>query len=288
MPHVNDKRNRAECARLLGGPSQFNVAARKNGRRIIDTGIPGQQEFQALLLWCLLSPQRSIKWDTKSGRSFREMFLYYSWASPQPSLLASGWTVAPRVASYLLPTIRTSDIGEPQYSGIPGLRFDSASKRRLRLTHLPTGGIIDLYQPHADGASFIKELLYSEAGISNSCGREDSEALWTKSSLAPTELTELTAWPLVSHAPLLSAVMARINILWQHWGNRAELDINPFTGRPRLSWWAGPSMRSFVRLLTDSPIEIRSARWSHSGDSCLMLIVDDSRLELRGPGGDLD
>ena len=54
------------------------------------------------------------------------------------------------------------------------------------------------------------------------------------------------------HAPILSAVMGRIHVLWQHWRHGAELDISPVTGLPRLSWWAGPdtdSARAAARRL---------------------------------------
>jgi hypothetical protein len=112
MPHVNDTFWMSECARLLGGPARLEHAARVNGRRIIDTADPGQQEFQALLLWCLLSPARSLPWDLGAGRSFPDMQLYYSWASPQPGHLAMGWSAAARVASYLLPIMQPAENGE--------------------------------------------------------------------------------------------------------------------------------------------------------------------------------
>jgi hypothetical protein len=84
MPHVNDTRRIKERAQLLGSPLGVDLHARAAGRRPLDTASPGQQDFQALLLACLLSPNRSLGWDTKAGRSFREMSGYYSWVSPQP------------------------------------------------------------------------------------------------------------------------------------------------------------------------------------------------------------
>jgi hypothetical protein len=43
----------------------------------LDTDSPGQREFQALLMWCLLSPVRTLRWDTNSGRSFQDMHYYF-------------------------------------------------------------------------------------------------------------------------------------------------------------------------------------------------------------------
>src|ERR1039457_4529693 len=94
VPHVNDAHRRAECARLLGGPARLDRAARAGGCRVIDTSSPAQQEVQALLLWSLLSPRRSLRWDSGKGRAFRDLHSYYTWASPQPGYLAMGWTVA--------------------------------------------------------------------------------------------------------------------------------------------------------------------------------------------------
>ena len=136
--------------RLLGEPRSLTRAAQVGGRRPLDTASPGQQEFQALLLWCLFSPPRSLRWDTKGGRSFRAMQDYYSWVSPQPDYLATGWTVPARVASYLLPDLisdRDIDGGPLRFSGIPGLRVAGFTKQAICLQHLPTGGVLRLYGP---------------------------------------------------------------------------------------------------------------------------------------------
>jgi hypothetical protein len=87
-------------------------------------------------------------------------------------------------------------------------------------------------------------------------------------------------------APVLSAVMARIHVLWRHWRNSAELDISPTTGLPRLSWWAGPGTSELARLLVASPIETDGAQWMYGQDNTLVITLDGSRLELRGPARD--
>jgi hypothetical protein len=147
VPHVNDARTRAECARLLGGPAKLERAARSGSGRVIDTSSPAQQEFQALLLWSLLSPRRSLRWDAGKGRAFRDLHSYYTWVSPQPEYLAMGWTVAARVARYLLPDLRCDDDGQARCSGIPGLRLAGIAKGSFQLTHLPTGGSWNCTRP---------------------------------------------------------------------------------------------------------------------------------------------
>jgi hypothetical protein len=278
MPHVNDKQQVASCVKLLGGPKQLHHAGRVSGRRIIDTSCPGQQEFQALLLWCLLSGPRAIPWDTSTGRCFRDMHAYYSWVSPQPDHLASGWSAAARVARYLLPHLKVSDSGQ-QCSGIPGLRFAGAGKGRMRLTHLPTGGILELHDYCPWAAGFMTERFFFETGV---VGRdEDQESLWQQTAVTSAELVGLAQWTLAPHAPLLSAVMARIHLLWRRLDNGAELDINPLTRSLRLSWRSEPDTRTLAWLLTQSAISIHGAR-EHVGRHKSRIVLGDSALELRG------
>lgn len=284
MPHVNDKNQYAECVRLLRGPVGLERAARVNGRRIIDTSDPGQQEFQALLLWALLSPSRSIRWDSRIGRSFREMFLYFNWASPQPRHMAMGWTVAARIASYLLPEVERDHEGIVRFCGIPGLRFTKTSARSIRLTHIPTSGIIDLSESNRQTARFMEEHLRSEVECAHSPASDD--VTWTAHRLTEAEEIALREWPLSHHAPLLSAIMARISLLWRYWDNGSELDINPISLRPRLSWWAGPSSATLVKLLKDSPISVKCLSVSRVDTNTRILWLGDSALELRGPSRD--
>lgn len=284
MPHVKDKSNYAECARLLRGPVSLERAARVNGRRIIDTSDRGQQEFQALLLWALLSPNRSIRWDSRIGRSFREIFLYFSWASPQPGHMATGWTVAARIAAYLLPEVERDHKGTLRFCGIPGLRFTETTARSIRLTHIPTGGIIDLAEQNRQTARFMEEHLLSEVSCAHSPASDD--VTWTASRLTEVEETALFDWPLPQHAPLLSAIMARISLLWRYWDNGSELDVNPISLRPRLSWWAGPSSATFVDLLSNSPISVAGLHASRIDTNTRIIWLGDSALELRGPSRD--
>lgn len=288
MPHVNDARARAECARLLGGPARLERAARAGSCRVIDTRNPAQQEFQALLLRSLLSPRRSLRWDTGKGRAFRDLQGYYSWVSPQPGYLAMGWTVAARVARYLLPDLRSDDDGQPRCSGIPGLRLAGIARGSIQLTHLPTCGALELHEASRFRPAIMAGSLRLETCHSpeDQRGYEASERLWQRPELHEAETADLAAWTLSRHAPVLSAVMARIHVLWRHWRNSAELDISPATGLPRLSWWAGPDTDEFARLLVASPIEADGALWMNGQENSLVITLDGSRLELRGPARD--
>lgn len=285
VPHVNDAHRRAECARLLGGPARLERAARAGGCRVIDTSSRAQQEFQALLLWSLLSPRRSLRWDTGKGRAFRDLNSYYTWVSPQPGYLAMGWTAAARVARYLLPGLRSDDDGQPRCSGIPGLRLAGIGKGSIQLAHLPTGGVLELHE-----ASRFRPAIMAFSLCLETCHTPDDhrdyeagELLWQRPGLDEAETAYLAAWTLSRHAPILSAVMARIHILWRHWRNGAEMDISPTTGLPRLSWWAGPDTDEFARLLVASPIEAGGAQWMYGHENSLVIVLDGSRLELRGP-----
>lgn len=281
MPHVNDRRDFAQCTGLLGGPRHLHYAARVNGRRTVDTQEAGQQEFQALLLWCLLSPERTIGWDASVGRCFRDMHSYYSWASPQPACLATGWSVAARVSRYLLPIVESHGSGPRPFSGIPGLRFAGTGNKRITLKHLPTGGVLDLYDAGRCDANMMKDMLLVETRPSRS---EQKSPLWLESQMTSIELASLADWNLAAHSELLSAIMARINVLWRHWDNRAQLRFDTSTGILWLSWQRGPGAQQFAQLLTESSIRIRRARSAHLADHSPSITLGSSVLELRGPG----
>lgn len=299
MPHVNDARRENECADMLGNPPpSLEQAGYVNGHRLLDTPNPGQREFQALLLWCLLSPRRSLPWDTKGGRAFQDIEYYYRWVSPQRELIAIGTTWAARVARILLPIstsvllpaptsarpasgrrlIRQASVSERRLSGIPGLRISNISKQAIHLVHLPTGGALDLYDPHPSPYASLKDSrLESEVGCFDS--------LWANNPLTSEEEASLTCWSLARYAPPLSAVMARIELLWGESDSSAELDVNHLNGVPRLSWWAGLSHSELAAMLTKNPIMKVAGARSLPGDGHgqTMLWVDDAALHLRGP-----
>jgi hypothetical protein len=291
VSHINDAKRLAEYERLLGEPRSLTRAAQVGGRRPLDTSSPGQQEFQALLFWCLFSPPRSLRWDAKGGRSFRAMQDYYSWVSPQQRYLATGWTVPARVASYLLPDFKSErDIpgGALRFSGIPGLRVAGFTKQAICLKHLPTGGVLQLYgRGIAESRAVKAQDLDSEAGYHRAKTRTElTLPLWKSEKISQEEDEGLADWSLAPHAPVLSAVMARMHAI-TNYNTGAELDVNPLNGCPRLSWWGKPSLKSFVALLTrDDLMKVNGAKSLPVGHNSHTLYIDDAALELRGPVGD--
>jgi hypothetical protein len=113
-------------------------------------------------------------------------------------------------------------------------------------------------------------------------GYDAGERLWQQPELHDAEPADLEHWRLARHAPVLSAVMARIHLLWRHWRHGAELDTSPATALPRLSWWAGPGTDELARLLVASAIEARGAQWMYGAENTLVITLDGARLELRG------
>jgi hypothetical protein len=290
VSHVNDAKRLAEYEQLLGEPPSFTRAAQAGGRRLLDTSSPGQQEFQAILLWCLFSPPRSLRWDARGGRSFQAMQNYYSWVSPRQDYLATGWTVPARVASYLLPDLKTSrDIpgGALRFSGIPGLRVAEFTRQAICLKHLPTGGMLHLHasRPAESRAAQARELD-SETHYLREKGKGSAVPLWKSEDISREENEGLADWTLARHAPILSAVMARMHLL-AYYNTGAELDINPLYDCPRLSWWGNFSLKGFEALLTrDALLKVNGVKSLPAGPNGRMLRIDDAVLELRGPVGD--
>jgi hypothetical protein len=283
VPHVNDARRRQECARLLGAPLYAELKARAGGRRPVDTDDCGQQEFQALLLWCLLSPRRSLSWDTKTGRSFRDMRCYYSWVSPRRDRLVMGWSTAARVASYLLPRAENE---HPGFSGIPGLRLTSVTRDGIELVHLPTGGRLELHDDMRGNPEFRTALFGAEvSGSAGRAGGDGGEPLWLAPSLTAEEKSGLDEWTLAQHAPVMSAVMARIHIWWQHWDTGPEFGADPVTGIPRLSWWSGPPLDYVGFLLAEpsSAVHVAGSARRNQGAHIISLRIGEGVIELQGP-----
>ena len=286
MPHVNDRRRLSAAF----GSSAAEQGIRVGAGQVLDTESPGQQEFQALLMWCLLSPVRTLGWDTRSGRSFQDMHYYFSSVSSRPDCLFTRWTLAARVASYLLPEVRCDRESLPsacRIAGIPGLRLQALTRRTIRLVHLPTGGALELSDYHpAENAARRNRELQAEIGDSSESG---GKALYRRASLAAEEEAALADWALAEYAPPLSAIITRLNLLWDHAHNNAELDVNPRIKCPRLSWWAGPSLSQMTSLLTRDPVtKVAGARSvpGERGSATAMLWVGDAVLELRGPRGE--
>jgi hypothetical protein len=95
----------------------------------------------------------------------------------------------------------------------------------------------------------------------------------------------LREWTLASHAPGLSAGIARIHVLWRYLDTGLELGTDPATDIPRLSWWSGPPLDEVAHLLAEasSAIHVAGARQRKQGTHTVFLGVGDATVELRGP-----
>jgi hypothetical protein len=138
--------------------------------------------------------------------------------SPQPGYLAIGWTVAARVARYLLPDLRSDDHGQPRCSGIPGLRLAGIATGSIQLTHLPTGGALELHE-----ASRFRPAIMADALRLETCHSpedqhdfEAGELLWQRPELDDAETADMACWdafaararPVNGHGPHSRSVAA--------------------------------------------------------------------------------
>lgn len=89
-----------------------------------------------------------------------------------------------------------------------------------------------------------------------------------------------------AHAPAVSAVMARICLLWRA-NTGAELGIHAETGMPQVSWWGAVSrIRQLPAHRPASPLHLPgSRRWPQTNHSWFVA-VGTAAVGLRGPPPD--
>jgi hypothetical protein len=181
--------------------------------------------------------------------------------------------------------------GSPRFWGIPGLRVEGFTKQAICLRHLPTGGALSLYDtyPASQSRALTARRLDMQSGIRLAGKPKDAahRPLWENEELTQEEAEGLADWTLGAHAPVLSAVMARIRLLSATGSTDAEFDTNPLTGRPRLSWWRGITLTQFETLLTrDDALKVNGAESMFTGHNTRFLSRGDAVMELRGPVDD--
>jgi hypothetical protein len=128
--------------------------------------------------------------------------------------------------------------------------------------------------------------LYSEirrrGGSAYIGENSDLLPLWREPGLTQAEEEGLAEWRLAGRAGVLSAVMARIDLL-SAYNASPELNINPHTGNPRLSWRGGVSLSRFAVLTGKGALKVIGAQITHTGHNSCLLSRDDAVMELRGP-----
>lgn len=289
MPHGNDKKKIAYLTDFLGGPIG-NVAPHVvNGRSLIDPSTPGQRYFQALLFRLLNTPPESQPWLLKDRRSAKALTSYFYWVRPLPDRLEIVTNAPSRIAFYLLPFVKDYPDGSYEIIGIPGLRLADCGNDRVVLSHLPTGGVLELID------SMTTQRGY-RSGRFDTCSRElfDLEfqdqrpdgwrGVYEQPVLTPTENEALDTIP--AEPSLTGRLMSRINIWW--YDNPDYLTVTAGArsrSHCQLQWEHGFTADEVGVLLTDSPLRIEGLRYEPAGGSgsAGLLQWGDDRVELAGP-----
>lgn len=291
MPFSRDKANLALCRETLHIPANYLREMRQpNGRIVLDTADPCQQQLQALLFDCFFSRGGEHPFDLAGGRTFPELILYLGWIAPQPDRIILQVTTAARVTSYLVPYVRTFNDGSYEVSGIPGLRLERITRKSLLLRHLPTGGRIEVRETIGEVAlRDMQMLLQDEVRVSR--GDEEVEdrrrPVWTQDRLTAGEEAVARHWEPSPTTVLRSALMARANLWWTTHRHRAHLVPARRSNAERcLHWTAGSTTTEIGRLLTTSPVKIPAARFTPpaAAHDVGLLRLGDGILELNGPG----
>ncbi|CRK56857.1 hypothetical protein [Alloactinosynnema sp. L-07] len=277
MPHVNDRARLRECARILGAPITAYVPCRSGGRMVLDAAAPGQRAFQALL-FAGFNSEGDHPWDGVRGRSMRELRLYVNWVAPQPDRLVIECTHAPRVVAHLLPHTQPLAAGATIMGGIPGLRITGYRKAVVELTHLPTGGRLDLR--HGGGATSayaLRAIFASET---------DGTEHITTGDMGVDESAMYARWSPRRESAILSALMARATLFWTGFRHDTTVAHSKRSDcATRISWRRGRSTVEVARHLTDHVVGIPGARIDDSRsheDSCV-LTLERASVELDGP-----
>ncbi|MGI5192107.1 hypothetical protein ACQEVY_00310 [Streptomyces sp. CA-288835] len=232
-PHTSDLALRRACEELLYIDARVTPRA-GSGRVQLDWASPQQQAFQALLVTCLMSSARAPHLVEHPGkRCLSGIQGYLNAIISRPDGLEIYTNTACRVASRLMPVLYASG----RVAGIPGLRFLSHNKRRLRLAHLPTGARVDLIDSHTSSWYTVRDMRrtfhletqwHSQPGI---------QRLWDQDALTAHEAAYTDLWARRPCTPLRSAIMTRAMSLWYKSDIYPDW-LAPLTGStyPRLTW----------------------------------------------------
>jgi hypothetical protein len=289
MPHGNDKKKFAYLTDFLGGPVEKVAPLMVNGRSLIDPESPGQRQFQALLFRLLNTPSESQPWLLKDRRSSKELTSYFYWVRPLPDRLSIVTNAPCRIAFYLLPFVKDYPDGSYEIIGIPGLRLTACGNDRVVLTHLPTGGVLELVDSSTAqdgyGGESYDTCSRKIFDIEFHGGREGGwRGAYEEPRLTETETQALgsaTAEPSIT-----GLLMSRINIWWHD--NPYDLTVTAGArsgSHCQLQWAQGFTIDEVGALLTASPLKIEGLRYEPAagpGSAALVQLGDD-RVELAGP-----
>ncbi|GAA1203601.1 hypothetical protein [Streptomyces rhizosphaericus] len=276
MPHTTDKRIRKEVGHLLYLPETGPLQVTGN-RPTLDPKDRGQIAFQALLFECLMTNRKHPHPLEQPGKTaMADISGYLNSICHRPGHLEIYTNTACRITSRLLP-FHHEDHG---LCGIPGLRPISLTRRRVRLTHMPTGGRLDLVDSCRWHGTDIMRLLFRQETEWHQ--RDGRSPLWSHPHLTDEEAAHRECWAFTSSTPLRSALLMRSMPLWY------RFDLVPawVTGHPtrpdRLTWdsHSDTDHSRVVDLLTRSEARIPEARYHQKTPFSGILEVGASTAQL--------
>ncbi|MER7200164.1 hypothetical protein CG723_45300 [Streptomyces sp. CB01635] len=276
-PHTLDRTTRLACEEYLALPTRGGARS-ASGRLLLDQAHGGQHHLHALLAANLMSP--NLSWEPEARRrnavTQRRTARYVQWIADRGTLLEIKTTIAARVAACILPTVNRHGA----INGMPGLRLAGITARRIHLTHLPTGGRIDLIDDVMTHASEHQQVFKKEVVV----GNRRERPVFEQDTLDPAELThpQLTE---PAHCPqLLAGLLVRAVALWWHLGiDAAWLPPSPQHSTPCLTWLArsGADVDEVGDLLTRSPIAVPDLAYASAGRHGGLLTLGSERVRLQ-------
>ncbi|MGW5851042.1 hypothetical protein ACWFQ8_24370 [Streptomyces sp. NPDC055254] len=289
MPYSRDKAYLAMCREELRIPDNYLRRMRqRNGLIRLDTEEPGQQQLQGLLFDCFFSRGAEHPFDLAGCRTFPDLLAYVGWIAPQPDRFVLQVTTAARVASYLLPYVRTFTDQSYEVSGIPGLRLERITRRALLLRHLPTGGLIEVRENVCEGSlqdmrNSVEEEVRSSRFASEA--KDGRTPAWREEDLTPGEAAMAQHWRPSPTTSLRSALLGRANLWWSAHRHRAHLAPARRSNAERcLQWSNGSTTEEIGSLLTNSPVKISAAQFTPPSSlfDVGLIRLHDGVLELMG------
>jgi hypothetical protein len=211
----------------------------------------GQQVLQATLLEIFAHASRNHPWNP-TGRTLTGLFeCYGSWISPQPDRIIMGSTLAPRMASYLLPHVKERN-GWPECRGIPGLRHHGLTRHGYELLHLPTETVIEIRDRYRASLDLL------EFEVRDNRDDKGYEPVWRSSGLSDLEDRWADVWLPTSHTSLYSAFFPLLPVLDRRMSARdaAIVPAPAETARAHLSWCGTTTPAEAVAYLNHLSIDV--------------------------------
>ncbi|MER5757719.1 hypothetical protein [Streptomyces sp. NPDC002082] len=278
-PHSNDTLLRRACAEYLYIPQRATPQT-ASGRVQIDWASARQQDFQAMLVTCLMSTSdtpHALEHPKKSSMAGASG--YFNAIVSRAGGLEIHTNTACRIASRLMTVV----YDQTHLAGIPGLRLLGLTSHRVRLIHLPTGARLDLIDSISRERgkrdmrrNFLRETRWHD--------QPHIERLWEKENVTASEDAQSHHWERRACTPLRSALMVRAMPIWYKFDLYPTLEApEPGQQHYRLLWDAAadhPQADRVGELLSRSPIRIPGSRYEAVTHETGLLALDDSGLVL--------